>query len=1261
MPSRPEPRRLRMLFAAFLLLQILHLGEHVVQLVQLHLFGWPVESANGVISALDTEKVHAAWNLAVLLGLGWLLRRGAGGGWLVATFVWATLHTVEHGYLLTRALLSGLESQPGILGDGGLLATLGWNAPGLTTWSSPTVHFFWNLGEVALLALAYRPAIRWAPALAAALLAFVLAPNRGDLRPGGLRYVNAVDPICQGHAPCHATIQGAVTAALAGETVVVQAGTYAEQVLVQGKNSTSRATEHDRIVIESDPAATPGTVVLDGARASCTDGYAIRLQRSKFITIRGLTITGAGGQAIQLMGGANQNQGIRLERLRIFGNGSSECDGGIMIARGNPETLIVNSLIYGNGRNGIATIDADGGPHYIVGNTIHGNAWSGVSLSRNHTVFLVNNAITANGTAAGSTGGRFGVKRESSTTPDPRGLHLFNNLICGNRLGELDGPVLDGSDAGNLTPTGREGPGVDASRGCEDPATVYGQDFTLAARSPAIDNGMDPRRLGLDPQLDSIFEADYADEGVRPKAGLVDRAARFDIGALELVPLDRQAPSVAFVQPPGRGFVRLTVTVEAQAADDTAVTALALSVDGRPLSSTRTPPRSAPSVTATARLDTHTLPDGSHTLTATATDEAGHRGTATRVITVDNTPPETQIAGGPQGAVRETTATFAFTGTDAFTSAPDLVFAWRLDNGLFTAFSTASTATLTGLTEGPHVFEVKSRDLAGNEDPTPAQRAFAVVRGVVVAAVEPSRGPIGTLATITGAGFSPGPTVVAFNGVAAVVRSLTATSLVTTVPSGASTGPVTVTAASGTGSRPFSIFSTQDFAVQALPGVASVLQGSSKTYAVTLLSTGAAPFTGLASLSIGGVPAGISAAFSPATVLTGGQSTTLTVTASAGASSGSLPLTVTARAQTDLGAQTRTATVMLEVTPGGRTAVVGRFTFADGRPIAGVRTTIGSVTASSDAAGSFSLVDVPSGTQMLMIDANAAQPGLPIYAVETTVIGGQPTELPPLRVTAPPPPELFIPIANAAQDQVVTDPRFPGFALTLPAGVTVTGWDGQAKTRIAVERLAADALPVLPPPFNSNAFYQIFFGTPMGGVPSAPLPISVPNDQDYAPGDSVEIWYYDAAPFPGVPAGWRMAGLGTVSDDGTSVVSNPGVGLERFCGVCGVTCIRAKADAQANVKPGGAKVSEPVDLATGVFTVEKTDLAVPGRLPTVLRRHFNPLDPFGRVAGFELATGPGWSLSVDAVLLEESQSLRRLIMPGNSRYSFTRQADGTFT
>lgn len=47
-------------------------------------------------------------------------------------------------------------------------------------------------------------------------------------------------------------------------------------------------------------------------------------------------------------------------------------------------------------------------------------------MARSHEVFIVNNSITQNGTQSGSTGGRFGVSREGSTTPERRGFTLLS-------------------------------------------------------------------------------------------------------------------------------------------------------------------------------------------------------------------------------------------------------------------------------------------------------------------------------------------------------------------------------------------------------------------------------------------------------------------------------------------------------------------------------------------------------------------------------------------------------------------------------------------------------------------------------------------------------------------------------------------------------------------------------------------------------------------------------------------------------------------
>ena len=195
------------------------------------------------------------------------------------------------------------------------------------------------------------------------VLAIALLSSPSAQQLGRVLYVNNQDAACNGRSPCYGTIQAAINAAQSRDTIQIQAGIYREQLFIE-KNNSLGITESDRIVIEPDPSLPPNSVTVTGSPGpQCPDKFAIRIKQSKFVTIRGLTITGTGAQAIFMMGGNNGNQGIHIERNRIFGNGSGSCDGGITIARGNPDTLIANNLIYANGRNGISFVDGDGGPH----------------------------------------------------------------------------------------------------------------------------------------------------------------------------------------------------------------------------------------------------------------------------------------------------------------------------------------------------------------------------------------------------------------------------------------------------------------------------------------------------------------------------------------------------------------------------------------------------------------------------------------------------------------------------------------------------------------------------------------------------------------------------------------------------------------------------------------------------------------------------------------------------------------------------------
>ncbi|HZS27132.1 MAG TPA: hypothetical protein VFB76_07865 [Candidatus Angelobacter sp.] len=119
---------------------------------------------------------------------------------------------------------------------------------------------------------------------------------------------------------------------------------------------------------------------------------------------------------------------------------------------------------------------------------------------------------------------------------------------------------------------------------------------------------------------------------------------------------------------------------------------------------------------------------------------------------------------------------------------------------------------------------------------------------------------------------------------------------------------------------------TPDFSLSASPSSVSVAQGGSKT--ATISTTVSGGFNSAISLSASGLPAGVTAAFSPASIAAlGSGSSTLTFTASSTATTGTSTITIKATG----GGVTHTATVSLTITTGGTTTqILGNPGFENG-------------------------------------------------------------------------------------------------------------------------------------------------------------------------------------------------------------------------------------------------------------------------------------------------------------------------------------------
>ena len=124
------------------------------------------------------------------------------------------------------------------------------------------------------------------------------------------------------------------------------------------------------------------------------------------------------------------------------------------------------------------------------------------------------------------------------------------------------------------------------------------------------------------------------------------------------------------------------------------------------------------------------LAEGAHVFEVRAVDGVGNADPtpATHAWTVDLTPPQTTITGGVATPTSATSASIPFAASEAGST-----FECRLDTAAWTPCS--SPEAYAGVAEGPHTFEVRATDAAGNTDPTPASVGWVVDTSVPETAI----------------------------------------------------------------------------------------------------------------------------------------------------------------------------------------------------------------------------------------------------------------------------------------------------------------------------------------------------------------------------------------------------------------------------------------------------------------------------------------------------------------------------------------------
>lgn len=201
--------------------------------------------------------------------------------------------------------------------------------------------------------------------------------------------------LCVGGGGCYPTIQAAITAASAGDTINVNAGTYNEDINIDRS-----------LTLTGAGSATTAIVGQIGG-----DSATVRISASN-VTIQGFTITRVGNNLVDW-----NNPGLN--------------SAGVAIQNAPTNALIQNNLITGN-RTGIDINNSSG--HIITGNDISDNHTGMIFRNQTDNLTVISNKIMNNRTV----GILFLAANITNSPPQSAiGSTFRGNNISGNWYGQV--------------------------------------------------------------------------------------------------------------------------------------------------------------------------------------------------------------------------------------------------------------------------------------------------------------------------------------------------------------------------------------------------------------------------------------------------------------------------------------------------------------------------------------------------------------------------------------------------------------------------------------------------------------------------------------------------------------------------------------------------------------------------------------------------------------------------------------------------------